>query len=158
VKVEDVMVLLRRAPLLADLDETSLEALARYGDVALYRADVLLGVEGAPADRFFVVLDGAVALEMREPGHPAFSVEVLGAGEVVGWSWLVPPYRWHFDVRTVVPVRAVAIEAEALRVAMTSDEHLASALLRRFTTVLIDRLQVTRRRLTHDEWAQTAKA
>jgi CRP/FNR family transcriptional regulator, cyclic AMP receptor protein len=149
VRVDDVMDLLRAAPLFADLDEATLEAVARYGDVATYREGVLLGKEGAPADRFFVLLDGAVALELADPEHTAFRLDVVRAGEVVGWSWLVPPYRWHFDVRTVEPVRAVAIQAEALRVAMIYDDHLASQLLRRFSAVLLDRLQATRRRLLH---------
>ena len=146
-RVDAVMELLRQAPLFADLDDRCLDALARYGDVASFDAGALLGREHAPADRFFVILDGAIALEVHEPGSPATRVEVLGSGEVVGWSWLVPPYHWHFDVRAIEPVRAVAIEAEALRVAMSSDEHLASELLRRFTAVLIKRLQVTRHRM-----------
>ncbi len=146
-RVDAVMDLIRQAPLFADMDDRCLDALARYGDVASFGADALLGREGAPADRFFVILAGAIALETREPGRPATRVAVVGSGDVVGWSWLVPPYRWHFDVRAIEPVRAVAIEAEALRVTMSSDEHLASELLRRFTAVLIDRLQATRRRL-----------
>jgi CRP-like cAMP-binding protein len=147
VRVEDVARLVHEAPLFGDLDDVCLEALARYGDIATFPDGALLGRQGTPADRFFVILGGGVALEAREPGCPPTPIDSLGPGEVVGWSWLSAPYRWHFDVRASGPVRAVAIEAEALRVAMTGDDHLASQLLRRFTAVLIRRLQATRHRM-----------
>ncbi len=145
-KVEEVAALLRTAPLFADLDEPLLLAVARYGDEARFAPGTLMAHEHAPADRFFVVLAGEVALAEHDGEHGPIYVESLGPGEVVGWSWLMPPYRWHFDVRAVQPVRVIAIEAEALRVAM-SDEHLGYALMRRFSQVLLERLQATRRRL-----------
>jgi signal-transduction protein with cAMP-binding, CBS, and nucleotidyltransferase domain len=145
-KVEAVAGLLRTAPLFADLDDALLTAVARYGDEARFAAGTVMAREDTFADRFFVVLSGEVALAEHDGEHGPIYVESLGPGDVVGWSWLIPPYRWHFDVRAVQPVHAIAIEAEALRVAM-SDEHLGYALMRRFSRVLLERLQATRRRL-----------
>jgi CRP/FNR family transcriptional regulator, cyclic AMP receptor protein len=144
---EDVAGLLRTSPLFADLDGSSLLALARYGDEARFEVDHLLARDGWPADRFYVLLEGTVSLEVHEPGDDPIPIETLTVPEVVGWSWLMPPFRWHFDVRAVTPVRAVAIEAEALRVAMAGNPSLGYALMARFARVLLRRLQSTRLRL-----------
>jgi CRP/FNR family cyclic AMP-dependent transcriptional regulator len=144
---EQVAELLRTSPLFADLEEPSLLALARYGDEACFAAGSLLGRDGWPADRFFVLLEGTVALEVHDPSRGPIPIEELTVPEVVGWSWLMPPYRWHFDVRAVTPVRAIAIEAEALRVAMSRDAAFGFALMSRFARVVLQRLQATRLRL-----------
>jgi CRP/FNR family cyclic AMP-dependent transcriptional regulator len=147
VTVDDVAELLRTSPLFTDLDAASLLALARYGDEARFDTDALLARDGWPADRFYVLLEGTVALEVHERGGDPMPIETLTVPEVVGWSWLMPPFRWHFDVRAVTPVRAIAIEAEALRVAMAENPSFGYALLSRFTRVLLQRLQATRLRL-----------
>lgn len=144
---EDVADLLRRSPLFADLDAPSLLALARYGDEARFETDALLARDGWPADRFYVLLEGTVSLDVHEPGADPIPIEMLTVPEVVGWSWLMPPFRWHFDVRAVTPVRAIAIEAEALRVAMLNTPSFGYALMTRFARVLLQRLQATRLRL-----------
>ena len=144
---EDVAELLRGSPLFADLDGSSLLALARYGDEARFGAGDLLARDGWPADRFYVLLEGTVSLDVHEPGADLVPIETLTVPEVVGWSWLMPPFRWHFDVRAVTPVRAIAIEAEALRVAMVDDASFGYALMVRFARVLLRRLQSTRLRL-----------
>ena len=144
---DDVAQLLRRSPLFGDLDAPWLLALARYGDEARFDAGALLARDGWPADRFYVLLEGTVALEVHEPDGDPVPIETLTVPEVVGWSWLMPPYRWHFDVRAETPVRAIAIEAEALRVAMAEDASFGYALTARFARVLLQRLQATRLRL-----------
>lgn len=144
---EDVADLLRTSPLFADLDATSLLALACYGDEARFDTDALLARDGWPADRFYVLLEGTVSLDMHEPGADPVPIERLTVPDVVGWSWLMPPFRWHFDVRAVTPVRTIAIEAEALRVAMVENASFGYALMTRFARVLLQRLQATRLRL-----------
>jgi CRP-like cAMP-binding protein len=145
--VEDVAELLRTAPLFADLDPASLLALARYGDEVRFDAEALLARDGWPADRFYVLLEGSVSLDVHEPHAEPLPIETLTVPEVVGWSWLMPPFRWHFDVRVLTPVWAIAIEAEALRVAMVEDPSFGYALMTRFARVLLQRLQATRLRV-----------
>jgi CRP-like cAMP-binding protein len=144
---EQVAQLLAATPLFADLDPEIRLAVARYGDEAAFAEGRLLAHEGAPADRFYVLLQGEVALEVHDAGGGPLSIETLAAPDVVGWSWLMPPYRWHFDVRAISAVRAVAIEAEALRVAMSHDDAVGFTLMTRFARVLLQRLQATRLRL-----------
>ncbi len=144
---EQIAVLLAGAPLFAGLDPELVLRVARYGDEARFAGDALLARDGWPADRFFVLLEGSVALETRCADRAPLRVETLAAPETVGWSWLMPPYHWHFDVRALTPLRTVAIEAEALRVAMAADPVFAGALLEPFAVVILRRLQSTRLRL-----------
>jgi CRP-like cAMP-binding protein len=103
--------------------------------------------EGEPADTFFLVRHGRVALEMFVPARGPVIIETIGAHEVVGWSWLFPPYRWQFDARAVSLVRATAFDGACVRQKCTSDPVLGYDLMGRFAQVMIDRLQATRLRL-----------
>jgi CRP/FNR family transcriptional regulator, cyclic AMP receptor protein len=103
--------------------------------------------EGSPADAFYVLRHGAVALEAHGPAGPPLVIETLHPGDVVGWSWLVPPYRWNFDGRAVEDVRAIAFDGACLRGKAEADPALGYALLQRFSALMLERLQATRLRL-----------
>ena len=103
--------------------------------------------EGDPAETFYVVRSGAVALEAHAPARGELTIETLGAGEVLGWSWLFAPYRWHFDARALSRVRATAFDATCLRAKCDDDTALGYDLMKRFAQVMIERLQWTRLRL-----------
>ncbi len=103
--------------------------------------------EGDPADTFFLVRKGRVSLSTHVPARGAMVIETLDPGEIVGWSWLFPPYVWHFDARAVDDVRAVAFDGACLRGKCEADHSLGFDLMRRFASVMIDRLQHTRLRL-----------
>ncbi len=92
-------------------------------------------------------LAGRVALEVNVPGRGPFQLESCGEGGVLGWSWLFPPYKWHFDARAVGLVGALAFDGACLRGKCEGDHDLGYELHRRFEAVLIDRLQATRLRL-----------
>jgi CRP-like cAMP-binding protein len=80
--------------------------------------------EGDPANEFYLLRQGEVALEIAAPGQPPAVFLTLGEGDIVGTSWLVPPYRWSFDVRAVKPVHALGIDARCLRNKCEADHHL----------------------------------
>jgi CRP-like cAMP-binding protein len=103
--------------------------------------------EGDPADAFYVVRRGRVALELFVPNRGALTVETIEPGEVVGWSWLFPPHRWHFDGRAAEPVRAIAVDGACLRGKCDADPALGYDLIGRFSQVMLERLQATRLRL-----------
>jgi CRP-like cAMP-binding protein len=103
--------------------------------------------QGQPADVFYVVRHGSVALETFVPTRGAVLIETLDAGDVIGWSWLFPPYRWHFDARATAAVRATGFDGACLRRKCEDDPELGYALMSRFAQVLIERLQWTRLRL-----------
>lgn len=103
--------------------------------------------EGEPADEFFLIRDGRVALEMHVPSRPAVIIAALGAGDVVGASWLVPPYRWSFDARASAPSRAFGLDANCLRAQCEADHHLGYEMMRRLLPVMVARMQAARRQM-----------
>jgi hypothetical protein len=74
-------------------------------------------------------------------------ITTLGAGELVGWSWLFPPYRWHFDARATELTRTIAFDGACLRDKCEQDHDLGYELMRRFASLMLDRLQATRLQL-----------
>jgi CRP-like cAMP-binding protein len=124
-----------------------LAVVAGCGSTTGFEAGEYLFREGEPADLFFLVRTGAVALEVHTPGRGSLTIETIEAGDVVGWSWLFPPYRWHFDARAVEPARAIAFDGACLRGKAEADPALGYDLMSRFASVMIERLQATRLRL-----------
>jgi CRP/FNR family transcriptional regulator, cyclic AMP receptor protein len=120
-----------------------------------FRPDDVLFRTGDPADTFFVIRHGRVALEVHDPGRGGLVLATPDDGDVVGWSWLVPPYRWLFDARALGEVSAVAIDGACLRGKCDTDPALGYALMQRVALVMYDRLQDARLRLLDLYGAQT---
>jgi CRP/FNR family cyclic AMP-dependent transcriptional regulator len=106
-----------------------------------------LAREGEPADTFYVLREGSVALETYVPQRGALVIETLHEHDLVGWSWLVPPYRTQFDIRSVGTAHTITFDGACLRGKCEQDEALGYELLRRFTPVIVARLQAARLRL-----------
>ncbi len=139
--------LLAEHELFVGLDQSTLELLAGCARNVVFDANERLFVEGGRADRFWIVRQGRVALEVTVPGSGQMTVETLGAGSVVGWSWLVPPYRWRFDAIAQEVTRATVFDVGCVRSKMDADARVGYQLLSRFVPVIVDRLQATRLRL-----------
>ncbi len=133
-------------PFFAGLDSDALALLAGCAVNMHARPGEYLFREGEPADSFFVIREGRVALEMRLPTGAAV-LDTAEQGEVLGWSWLVPPYRWTFDGRAVDHVRAVRFDGGCLREKCAADPDLGYALLQRIVQVMSQRLHSARVRL-----------
>lgn len=103
--------------------------------------------EGQPANHFYILTHGAVALEIHVPGRGARTLQTVNEHEVLGWSWLFPPYRWHFDGHALTLIRAIDFNTLCLRGKCDEDHDLGYALMQRFGQVLFDRLQATRLQL-----------
>ena len=139
--------LIVESPVFTGLDPEQLELIAGCASNAVFPAGERLFAEGDPADVFYLVRHGLVALDAYVPNRGQVTVETLGAGEIVGWSWLLPPHRWHFTGRAVELVRAVQFDGACLRRKCEEDPLLGYDLLTRFSQVLVDRLQATRLQL-----------
>lgn len=103
--------------------------------------------EGDPADEFFLIRSGRIALEIAAPGRAPVVVATLGPGEIVGASWLVEPYRWMFDARAIEPVRAIGLDAACLRGKCDADPALGYEMMKRFLPIIVNRLNATRLQL-----------
>ena len=133
--------------LFGGLAPEELELIAGCGANVRYAADELLFRDGDEANNFFVIRQGRIALETFVPTRGSVTIETLEAGDVVGWSWLFPPYRWHFDARALSLVRATVFDGACLRGKCERDPRLGYDLMSRFAQVAIERLQATRLRL-----------
>jgi len=136
--------LIAESPTLAGLTAEQLELIAGCGRNVHFDADAMLSREGRPADTFYLLRKGSVALEMTVPAGGALVIGTLREGEILGWSWLFEPYRWHFDSRASGPVSAVVFDAACLRAKCEADHELGYELMRRFAGTLLARLQATR--------------
>ena len=134
-------------PILAGLPGDAVAQVAGCARNVAFDTGALLLGEGAAADTFFLLRRGSVALEIHSPGAGSLVVETLRAGQVLGWSWLFAPYRWHFDARALEPVGAIAVDGACLRQKADADPAFGYELVRRFAAVILDRLQATRLRL-----------
>jgi CRP-like cAMP-binding protein len=145
--MDTIEALIRDLPIFDGLGPDVLELIAGCGTNTRFRADEMLFRDGDEANSFFVLRHGTVALETFVPARGPVTIETLGAGEVVGWSWLFRPYRWHFDARALSLVRATTFDATCLREKCEADPKLGYDLMSRFAQVVIERLQWTRLRL-----------
>jgi CRP-like cAMP-binding protein len=134
-------------PLLAGLPGGAVGQVAACATNVAFRAGQLLLREGAPADTLYLLRRGRVAIEVHWPQRGGVVIETVGPGACVGWSWMVPPYRWQFDARAVEPVGVIAIDGACLRGKAEADPVLGYALMKRVSAVLVERLQATRLRL-----------
>jgi CRP/FNR family transcriptional regulator, cyclic AMP receptor protein len=132
--------------LFAGLSDDDVNTLAEHARPVKV-ASGLLFEQGGAADRFWLLESGLVALDVHVPGRAPIVVKELVAGEVLGWSWLDPPYRWEFDARVVEPVQALEFEAEPIRALGEFNPQLTLELQKRFLRVVVHRLKATRFRL-----------
>ena len=145
--METIETLLQDVPIFQGLSPEALELLSGCASNTRFADDDVLFREGDDANTFYVIRHGRVALETFVPARGPVTIETIDPGEVIGWSWLFAPYRWHFDARALTVVRATVFDGVCLREKCESDPALGYTLMGRFAQVLIDRLQSTRVRL-----------
>jgi CRP/FNR family transcriptional regulator, cyclic AMP receptor protein len=145
-RVETIEDLLPGHPFFAGLDRPAIALMAGCAVNAHVRPGEFLFHEGEAADRFYVVRSGRVAIQMRLPTEGVV-LDTAREGDVVGWSWLVPPYRWTFDARATEGTSVIAFDGACLRAKCDEDPGLGYALLQRVVQVMSARLHSARVRL-----------
>jgi CRP-like cAMP-binding protein len=138
---------LARCSFFDGMEPGALALIAGCGSNVGFEAGETLVREGEPADTFFVVRQGTVAVELHAPPRGRLTIDTIEEGEVLGWSWLFPPHRWSFDARAVTGVRATVFDGACLRRKCDADPALGYELMKRFARVFSDRLASTRLRL-----------
>jgi len=134
-------------PFLKGLSSKHVQTLADNAMQTQFKAGELIFREGDPANRFYLIQRGQVALESSPEDGPAVRIQTLGTGDVLGWSWLFPPYYWHFDARALEPTSAIFFYGTRLREACENDHDLGYELMKRMTGVVLQRLQTARQQL-----------
>jgi CRP-like cAMP-binding protein len=134
-------------PLLGRMTPDQRAAIARTAQNVTYPAGARLFIEGQVASGCWLIRHGQVALETSVPGRGQVVVHTLGRGDVLGWSWLVPPHHWHFTATASEPVTAVQLDTAQLRDLADRDPALGYPLSLGLLESLLARLQSTRARL-----------
>lgn len=129
------------------MDPEFLTRLDELAYVRTFETGALLVREGDPADEFLVIFEGKVALEILSADRPRTTIQTLGPGEVLGWSWLFAPHRWRLDARALKPVRVLGIGASPLRAILDERPADAYRFLLRLLPVIAQRLENTRMQL-----------
>ncbi len=135
---------IRAHPFLQGMSPHQYQILSDCAMQSHFGANELIFREGDPANRFYLIQSGRVALESTTIDHGHLLIQVLGPGDVLGWSWLFPPYFWHFDARTLEPTDAIFLYGTPLRDECESDHDLGYELMKRMAQVMMRRLQATR--------------
>jgi CRP-like cAMP-binding protein len=134
-------------PFLAGMNPKQLTLLTDCAIPVHFRKGQTILREGELANRFYLIESGKVVLESGEGFGEPVIVETIGAGDLVGWSWMFPPYTWHFTARAAEPTEAIFFYGTILREYCERDPSLGYELFKRITPVMLKRLQAARRRL-----------
>ncbi len=134
-------------PFAEGMDPEALRTITGCASNAVYHPGDYIFREGDPADNFYLIRHGLVALEIHVPQGPPIVVETLEAGDIFGWSWLLPPYRWSSDARASEQVRLLKLDGACLRGKMENDRSLGYEIYKRFVPIMAQRLAGTRLRI-----------
>ena len=145
--VEDLSEVLRKHPFIGELDDKHLQTLVGCAANAHFTDGTYLFHEGETANSFYLIRTGRVVLEIFGGKKGIKRILTIGPGEIVGWSWLISPYRWHFDACAVDDVRAISLDGVCLRKKCETDHELGYEMLKRLSQVLQRTLEATRLQL-----------
>lgn len=135
---------LAQHPFVRDLTAAHLELLSGCAASMSFAAGEYMFREGQVADRVHLICEGRVCVELPRSAGELVRIQTIDAGGVVGWSWLFPPYQWHFQARVVQPCRTISLDGKCLLEICEQDNELGYRLVKRFAHVLFHRLQAAR--------------
>ncbi len=136
--------ILARHPFFKEIEQPYLQLLAGCASNVVFKAGETIARQHEDADRFYLLRQGKVSVGCHTPEGGRIVIQTLTDGEILGWDWLVPPYRWHLDAHAVEPTRAIALDGRCLRDKCALDHHLGYEFLMRFTQVAVQQLEATR--------------
>ncbi len=148
----DIVGFLSEHSLFEGLAGDHLEMLAQHAQVKTLSHGDVLASQGAPAKSFYLVLEGALVIEVPAIAGPKLEITRLGAGDVFGWSWLIAPYTWHFHARASGATKVLAFDGESLLQRCDEDAEFGYPLLRRFSGLMAERLDAAQRKMM-DQWS-----
>ncbi len=144
---ENLASVLRNHPFLKGLAEQHLETLISCVSNVRFKDGEYLSHEGQEAKNFYMIRSGRVALEINARERGILRIQTIGEGEVLGWSWLIAPYRWRFDACALEDVRAFSLDGTCLRGKCESNTDFGYEMLKRFSLIMAQRLDATRLQL-----------
>lgn len=139
--------LLTEHPFFKDIDQANISFIAGCGQNKIFKANEVIHHEGDQADYFYLIRKGQVHINTSVPNQENKTIQTVGEGDILGWSWLFEPYRWIFEAKASTEVHAVALDGQCLRQKCEQDTKLGYQLMKRFAQLMINRLTATRLQL-----------
>jgi len=145
--METLEPILAKHPFLKGLEPRHLKILVGCASNVRFNAGQFLFHEDEEANEFYMIRGGKVAVQIQGAERGPITVQTIGEGDVLGWSWLIPPYRWRFDAKALELTRAIALDGKCLRTKSEDDHDLGYELLKRFAGIIVERLEAARLQL-----------
>jgi len=145
--IQSVEPVLQEYPFFSGLSEAHLKLITANAKNVEFPEGHYIFREGDPAKEFYVIHDGLVSVELLIASRGVTTLQTVDQGEVLGWSWVSPPYRWHFTARTLRPTHALVLDANWMRAKCEEDHDLGYEMLKRFVDLIASRLDATRLQL-----------
>jgi len=135
---------LTQHPSFDGLDPAQVSLIASHAQIVHFAPGERLFSRDGDAREFFIVQDGKVTVGVPSIDGESLEIQTVGPGSMLGWSWLIPPYRWSFDARAVTPTSVIAVDGAKLREACEVDLKLGYELMKRFALLMAKRLNAAR--------------
>jgi CRP/FNR family cyclic AMP-dependent transcriptional regulator len=145
--MENLERIIAEHPFFEDLNSEFIKLMVSCASNVRFKADTYILKEGDPANTFYLIREGKVAVEVFAPQRKPIIVATLSIGELLGWSWLLPPFQWKFHARAIDGVRAIALDGKCLRTKCEENHDLGYEVLKRFARIMEQRLEATRLQL-----------
>ncbi len=142
--MKDLTEILKSHPFIQGFKEEHVELMVGCASNVVFKAGEYLGREGQEANQFFIIREGKVALDINAAQKGKITIQTIESGELIGWSWMVLPFRWHFDLRAVADVRAIALDGACLRKKCENDYELGYTLSQKVMYIMDQRLKASR--------------
>ena len=133
------------------LNQDVIEALSDFATERHVSAGEALFQQGKPADKFYLLRNGKVSIQVPALVGPPLELQILGESQILGWSWLIPPYRWNFQARAVEDTDVIEFDGSAILARCEQDAEFGYELLKRFTGLMSARLEAARLKMM-DQW------
>jgi CRP/FNR family transcriptional regulator, cyclic AMP receptor protein len=148
----EIVRLLSEQSFFADLSDDHINWLAGKAVESRFEVDQLVARQGDRAERFFLLLEGSLGVEIPAIAGPKLEVTQLGPGQIFGWSWLIRPFKWHFNARALEPTRVLDFDGKAILEHCEDDPEFGYALFKLFSYLMATRLESAQRKMM-DQWA-----
>ena len=138
---------IKNHPFFKELKAEYVDLVSRYADVESFKPGEYIFREGDSAQKFFIISKGKVDVEIHVPDSHPFAIQSLRDGDVLGWSWFIAPYQWHFNAHTIEKTELIVINGKALKDAREANHDLGFEIFKRHAGVFVQRLESTRHQL-----------
>ena len=138
---------LQEHPFFADLPTEFITQIAGCGQNIVFKPDTVIAAEGSDADAFYVLRKGRVAIQIHAAPAGTALLQTKDGGDILGWSWLFPPYRWSVEAKAVQEVHAIQLDGRCLRSKCDENPHMGYQLMKKFSQIMTQRLEATRLQL-----------